>query len=583
MTNNRTNLEKKEKKENGGTPPHPKFFGIRIFKEKKDSQNSPLYPITQMSRRIAPEVASTYTPPNYKFTNSIIKPLGECTRAFIEEMMNENENSVLVKDECVNVTNDTDTTVIINDSFERDTIDRMSASDTIRLEWDVDETDDESLEKIVKIFKNINIPETMIDEGSEGLFSDDELLDDNDYVELPKVEHIELDYEKAAAEDDVKDEKESSSKDKRVMRWCFTLNNPDTTGDEFAEMLKGKKELKGFVFQLEEGTNGTKHFQGYLEFHTARRFTTVKTLLGNRNAHIESAKGTKEQNLKYCTKEDGRKEGPWIWGTCTDKRGPGKRNDLDDFARMIDEEGGLTDEVCEAFPGHALQFRRHAKERANDIALKKAKEKEMEYWKEQRRLKEAGLEWEGQKQMKCRLLFGPTAVGKTSHVMIETVGRGIPLYKKKGNNKWYEGYADETSMVVDEFNTGFCEGDIRNFNEYTNTGVNIVEVKGSSTLLLVEEAWFTTNKHPLDIWSESKDNGTYKAFARRFAEVYWWNDARILKILKNPGDKDKALDAEQWKKDFKEWMSFWNGKPVAGMSIVPGEDIKDYFTFGCHQ
>jgi len=183
---------------------------------------------------------------------------------------------------------------------------------------------------------------------------------------------------------------------------------------------------------------------------------------------------------------------------------------------MIDEEGGLTDEVYEAFPGHALQFRRHAKERANDIALKRAKEKEMEYWKEQRRLKEAGLEWEGQKQMKCRLLFGPTAVGKTSHVMIETVGRGIPLYKKKGNNKWYEGYADETSMVVDEFNTGFCEGDIRNFNEYTNTGVNIVEVKGSSTLLLVEEAWFTTNKHPLDIWSESKDNGTYKAFARRF-------------------------------------------------------------------
>ena len=165
-----------------------------------------------MSRRIAPEVASTYTPPNYKFTNSIIKPLGECTRAFIEEMMNENENSVLVKDECVNVTNDTDTTVIINDSFERDTIDRMSASDTIRLEWDVDETDDESLEKIVKVFKNINIPETMIDEGSEDLFSDDELLDDNDYVKLPKVEHIELDYEKAAAEDDVKDEKESSSK-----------------------------------------------------------------------------------------------------------------------------------------------------------------------------------------------------------------------------------------------------------------------------------------------------------------------------------------------------------------------------------
>ena len=56
-------------------------------------------------------------------------------------------------------------------------------------------------------------------------------------------------------------------------------------------------------------------------------------------------------------------------------------------------------------------------------------------------------------------------------------------------------------MLVDEMTTGFCEKAIRNFNKMTNLGMNVQEVKGSHVLLEVETAWFTTNKHPLHIWT----------------------------------------------------------------------------------
>jgi len=445
---------------------------------------------------------------------------------------------------------------------------------------------------------------------SDGLFSDDEdeidLMDyinpitnrkrvkivdsdeecDDKLVQLKPKVTVDLTKEVAKAKADLEGIKDESKdkKARQVTRWCFTMNNPMVSGNDLAEKLKAIDNVKGFVFQLEEGTNGTEHFQGYMEFHKKITMTGAKNLLGE-NPHMEAANGNKESNLKYCTKEEGRKEGPWIWGTCTDTQGQGKRSDLNDFAMMIEEYGGITDEVMQAFPGHALQFRRQAKERTEEIVMKLAKEKEKAWWMEQKRLKDAGLPYLTQRQMKCIMLFGPTAVGKTTHVKLETLGMGEDLYEKAGNNKWYPGYAGEKHMLVDEMTTGFCEKDIRNFNKMTNLGMNVQEVKGSHVLLDVETAWFTTNKHPLHIWDEVKESGTYKAFIRRFDEVHWWNDQKKLVILKNPGSKDETDDEAQWKKDYTRWMSFWNGKQLDDehRTIVPGQEVKNYFTFGCNQ
>nr|UBJ25910.1 replication-associated protein [Red panda feces-associated circular DNA virus 17] len=414
----------------------------------------------------------------------------------------------------------------------------------------------------------------------------DEESDANKKVQLAPKVAIDLTEEvkKAKADLEGTTDESKTKKARQVTRWCFTMNNPLISGDDLAEKLKKTENVKGFVFQLEEGANGTEHFQGYVELKRSERMTKVKELIGE-NPHMEAAEGKKESNLKYCTKEEGRKEGPWIWGTCTEKKGQGKRTDLDDFARAVFEAGEVTEEIEEMFPGHAMQFARQAKAISADRAMREAKKAQKEYWMQVVKDEEEGKKTQGQLQIHNRLFFGPTAVGKTTMVMKMTMGKGLDLYTKAGWNKWFEGYKKEKHMLVDEFGTGFCDGKIENFNAMNNIGVNVQEVKGSHVLLHVTHAYFTTNKHPLDIWGEVKESGTYKAFIRRFAEVYWWNDKHELVILKNPGPKEEAEDEAKWKKECSRWYSFWNGKQLDDehRTIVPGQAVKNYFTFGCNQ
>ena len=96
--------------------------------------------------------------------------------------------------------------------------------------------------------------------------SDDETS--NKLVQLAPKVAVDLTEEVKKAKADLEGHADESKdkKSRRVTRWCFTMNNPLISGDDLAEKLKKAENVKGFVFQLEEGTNGTEHFQGYLEF-----------------------------------------------------------------------------------------------------------------------------------------------------------------------------------------------------------------------------------------------------------------------------------------------------------------------------
>lgn len=81
-------------------------------------------------------------------------------------------------------------------------------------------------------------------------------------------------------------------------RWCFTLNNY-TTEDCSSIVLKFQEEATLWVIGREKGDEGTPHLQGYVEFEWKKR---PKNLLTQR-IHWEKAKGGKEVNIKYCSKE----------------------------------------------------------------------------------------------------------------------------------------------------------------------------------------------------------------------------------------------------------------------------------------
>lgn len=81
-------------------------------------------------------------------------------------------------------------------------------------------------------------------------------------------------------------------------RWCFTLNNHTISEkDEIVRCLEINSYL--WIIGIETGELGTPHLQGYCEFKKAIR----PTLFKNKRIHFEKAKGTREQNIKYCSKE----------------------------------------------------------------------------------------------------------------------------------------------------------------------------------------------------------------------------------------------------------------------------------------
>lgn len=105
--------------------------------------------------------------------------------------------------------------------------------------------------------------------------------------------------------------------------FIFTLNNPEAP-PVFPDGTQ-------YVYQLEKGTEGTLHYQGYCLFPKVMRLSGLKKILPT--AHWENRKGTHEEAFAYCTKLDTRVEEPVI---CMNRdQHSGKRTDLDRAREII--------------------------------------------------------------------------------------------------------------------------------------------------------------------------------------------------------------------------------------------------------
>lgn len=84
-----------------------------------------------------------------------------------------------------------------------------------------------------------------------------------------------------------------------AIRWCFTWNN--YTEKDIVLLVPIINSLcKVAIVSKEVGESGTKHLQGYVEFK--KRCRPVG--LFDKATHWEKAKGTKAQNVIYCSKEE---------------------------------------------------------------------------------------------------------------------------------------------------------------------------------------------------------------------------------------------------------------------------------------
>lgn len=84
-------------------------------------------------------------------------------------------------------------------------------------------------------------------------------------------------------------------------RWAFTLNNWNEK--EYSDIINYfSSNSSKFIIGKEVGENNTPHLQGYMEFINKIRLTAIKKIPGFERSHLEVAKGNREENINYCSK-----------------------------------------------------------------------------------------------------------------------------------------------------------------------------------------------------------------------------------------------------------------------------------------
>lgn len=305
---------------------------------------------------------------------------------------------------------------------------------------------------------------------------------------------------------------DSSGTRSRARAWCFTLNNPLISGDAFCEFLRTNERIRGFVFQLERGENGTSHFQGYLQFKNQCGFNAVKTLLPT--AHIEKAQGTPEQNHAYCTKEDTRISGPWEVGDFLSK---GSRSDLAEAAEQL-MKGASIKKVMEDHPATSLRY-------ASAIA------------KFKRNCPPPPME----RPLEVYLFIGETGLGKTHSAIRKDFAAGGEIDEDvfiKNPDEWFDGYNGQETAILDDFAGSASKMSLvwllRLLDKYRFNA----PVKGGFEWWTPKKIVVTTNIHPYN-WYQINDRlSQYRALTRRFCGVRVFLETGLID-LKSREEIDK--------------------------------------------
>lgn len=130
-------------------------------------------------------------------------------------------------------------------------------------------------------------------------------------------------------------------------RFCVTLNNPSEEEYAAARNFASNSCRYAIIGREVAPTTSTPHLQCFFNLLRARRFGSIKKILGHR-IHIERSNGSDVDNQKYCSKGGDF----WEHGS---PQGQGKRNDLISIVEEIKSGTGLV-EICE---NHTESFIRY--------------------------------------------------------------------------------------------------------------------------------------------------------------------------------------------------------------------------------
>lgn len=228
--------------------------------------------------------------------------------------------------------------------------------------------------------------------------------------------------------------------------------------------------------QLESGhQDGYLHWQLYVVFEKKVRLGGVKSVFGQ-SVHAELTRS--QAAREYVFKQDTRVVGTQFELGCL----PVRRNKSTDWDSVWKSaiEGRILDVPANLRVQHYRTIRTIASDYAAPLPIIRS----------------------------VFVFWGPTGLGKSRDAWDAA---GLDAYSKDPRSKFWDGYRGHKNVVVDEFRGAI---DIAHILRWCDRYPVNVEIKGSSTPLLAENIWFTSNIHPRD-WYPGLDQPTLAALLRR--------------------------------------------------------------------
>lgn len=281
--------------------------------------------------------------------------------------------------------------------------------------------------------------------------------------------------------------------------WCFTLHATDVAvGRDQYLPPEEHKDTVYMVWQEEKGEGGAIHLQGYIYFGDKKpRMAWVKENVfpNSPHVHLEAAKGTPEQNRKYCTKQEGRVDGPWEYGKLP--KGQGARSDLHALAAELKETGGDLRLLDEKWDAKFVQYGRGIKGLAE--------------------LQQARARMKGEvknRDVKVHIYWGAPGSGKThsAHQFEDT----YTLAQYSDKTLWFDGYYGQKTLIIDEFD--YRNLPITVFNQICDIYPYNAPVKGGFVVAKWTNVVICSNIDPLT-WYGSETAALRNAYKRRITSV----------------------------------------------------------------
>lgn len=260
----------------------------------------------------------------------------------------------------------------------------------------------------------------------------------------------------------------------KTQNWMFTINNPQVEDDP------SLWDTNYLIFQLEKGAEGTEHYQGYCIFPAQKRLSAVKKI--NAKAHWEPRRGSHDQAVAYCSKEETRVSDPFISGVPPHQ---GKAATLLDMTTAIAAGSTMLEVADLDAPTYVRNYRGLA-------AYKMLKSKPRS------------------EKTRVLVLWGTTGTGK-SHRANEMFPNA---YVKTDPNLWFDGYDGQKEVIFDDFTGGWLSFHylLTLLDKYSCR----VQIKGGYANWSPESIIITSN-HPPHLWYPASD---YAPLERRLEGIW---------------------------------------------------------------